>query len=130
MDDDLIEVTEKSTMRMIMRVQRTWNILYKIELKIVEPVCLLANVNDESWLWHGRLGHINFQSIRMLVEKEMAGGLPLIEHPDQVCHSCLAAKQTRKSFPQCARWRADEPLELIHVDLCGPITPEIVGGNK
>jgi hypothetical protein len=27
-------------------------------------------------------------------------------------------------------WRADEPLELVHVDLCGPITPETVGGNK
>jgi hypothetical protein len=27
-------------------------------------------------------------------------------------------------------WRADEPLELVHVDLCGPITPETAGGNK
>ena len=62
--------------------------------------------------------------------KEDGRGVPLIEHPDQVCHSCLAAKQTQKSFPQCAKWRADGPLELIHVDLCGPITPEIVGGNK
>jgi hypothetical protein len=130
MDDDMIELTEKSTMKMIMRVQRTGNRLYKIGLKTVELVCLLATVNDESWLWHGRIGHVNFHSIRMLVEKEMAGGLPLIELLDQVCHSCLVAKQTRKSFPQCARWRIDEPLELIHVDLCGPITPEIVGENK
>ena len=74
MDDDLIEVIEKSTMRMIMRVQRTGNRLYKIELKTIEPMSLLANVDDESWLWHGRLGHVNFQSIRMLVEKKMAGG--------------------------------------------------------
>jgi len=27
-------------------------------------------------------------------------------------------------------WRADEPLELLHNDLCGPITPETAGGNK
>jgi hypothetical protein len=74
MDDDLIEVFEKSTMRMIMRVQRSVNRLYKIVLKTVQPVCLLANLSDESWLWHGRLGHVNFQSIRMLVEREMAGG--------------------------------------------------------
>ncbi|CAD6246112.1 unnamed protein product [Miscanthus lutarioriparius] len=38
-------------------------------------------------------------------------GIPLIEHPDQV-----------------SRWRADEPLELLHIDLCGPITPETAGG--
>jgi len=74
MDDDLIEVFEKSAMRTIMRVQRSGNRLYKIELKTVEPVSLLANVDDESWLWHGRLGHVNFESIKMLVEKEMAGG--------------------------------------------------------
>ena len=48
MDDDLIEVTEKSTMRIIMRVQRTGNRLYKIELKTIELVSLLANVDDES----------------------------------------------------------------------------------
>jgi hypothetical protein len=98
MDDDLIEVSKKSTMRMIMRVQRSINRLHKIVLKTVEPVCLLANVSDESWLWHGTLGHVNFQLIRMLVEREMAAGLPLIDHLDQVCHSCLVAKQTRRSF--------------------------------
>jgi hypothetical protein len=125
MDDDLIEVAQKNPEKMIMRVQRSVNRLYKIELKTGEPVSLLANVNDMSWLWHGRLGHVNFQSLKMLSEKEMAGGLPLIDHPDQVCQSCLAAKQTRCSFPQVSRWRADEPLELIHIDLCGAITPEL-----
>ena len=47
-----------------------------------------------------------------------------------MCQSCLAAKQTRNSFPQASRWRADEPLELLHIDLCGPITLETFGGNK
>jgi hypothetical protein len=74
MDDDLTEVTKKKTMRTIMSVQRSGNRLYKIELRTVEPVSFLAKVADESWLWHVRLGHVNFQSIRMLVEKEMAGG--------------------------------------------------------
>ena len=60
----------------------------------------------------------------------MAGGIPLIEHPDQVCQSYLAAKQTRCSFPQVSRWRADEPLELLHIDLCGPITPVIARGSR
>jgi hypothetical protein len=130
MDDGLIEVSQKSTNRVIMRTAMTANGLFKIQLHPVEPVSFLASVNEESWLWHGRLGHVNSQSMRMLVEKEMAGGLPLIKHPDQVCHPCLAAKQTRNSFPKCSSWRAEEPLELIHVDLCGPITPETVGGNK
>jgi hypothetical protein len=60
----------------------------------------------------------------------MVGGIPLIQKPDQVCQSCLVAKQTRSSFPRSALWRADEPLGLVHVDLCGPITPASVSGNK
>jgi hypothetical protein len=98
MDEDLIEVSEKNPERVIMRVQRTANRLYKIELKLVHPVCMLANVWDVSWLWHGRLGHVNFQSLKMLVEKEMAGGIAMIEHPDQVCQSYLVEKQTRCFF--------------------------------
>lgn len=27
-------------------------------------------------------------------------------------------------------WRADEPLQLVHVDLCGPITPSTLADNK
>ncbi|XP_066341363.1 uncharacterized protein [Miscanthus floridulus] len=30
---------------------------------------------------------------------------------------------------QCL-WKADEPLQLVHVDLCGPITPSTLAGNK
>jgi hypothetical protein len=47
MDDDLIEVTEKYSERMIMKVQRSLNNLYKIELNCVEPVCLKSSVDDE-----------------------------------------------------------------------------------
>jgi len=130
LDDDEITVSEKNPYRLIMCVQRTANRLYKIELTPAVPNCLLTSLNDESWLWHGRLGHVNFQSLKKLADKEMAGGVPLIDHPDQVCQSCLAAKQTRQPFPHSACWRADEALELVHIDLCGPITPTTVGGNK
>lgn len=60
----------------------------------------------------------------------MVGGVSLIQHPDQVCQSCLVAKETRKPFPHSVHWRADEALELVHVDLCGPITAVTAGGNQ
>lgn len=31
-----------------------------------KDVALKANVLDESWLWHKRLGHLNFQSLKLL----------------------------------------------------------------
>jgi hypothetical protein len=66
----------------------------------------------------------------MVGEKEMVGGVPVISQPDQLWHPCLARKQTRKSFPSSTTFRAGKPLELVHVDLCGPITPSTEAGNK
>lgn len=123
MDDDLLEVMEKNPFRLIMKVDRTLNRLYRVELNIAEPVCFLMSVSDEAWLWHGHLGYANFKSIKLLADKEMALGVPVIKHPDQLCQACLEAKQTRTPFPQIANWRAQRKLELVHVDLCGPITP-------
>jgi hypothetical protein len=110
MDDDVLEVSEKNPRSLIMKVQRIGNILYKIELVSVEPTCLLSHASENAWLWHGRLGHVNFHALKQLVDKEMVGGVPLIQHPDQICQSCLSAKQARKPFPRSVLWRADEPL--------------------
>jgi hypothetical protein len=41
----------------------------------------------------------------------------------------IAAKQKRKSFPKAAKYQAQEELELVHGDLCGPITPHTPAGN-
>lgn len=74
LDDDYLTVSEKNPHRLIMCVPRTANRMYKVELRNVEPNCLLASLENSAWLWHGRLGHVNFQSMKKLVEKEMAGG--------------------------------------------------------
>jgi hypothetical protein len=78
MDDDEIIVSEKYPPRLIMCVQRTTNRLYKIELNTIDPACLLASLEDQGWLWHGRLGHVNFQAMRKLVDKDKVGGVPLV----------------------------------------------------
>ncbi|KAD4585292.1 hypothetical protein E3N88_22893 [Mikania micrantha] len=116
--------------KLMMKVQRSVNRLYKIDLKPGRPICLALQAEEESWLWHARLGHANFRVLEEMNKKDLVRGLPCITHPKQVCEGCLVAKQTRKSFPKEAQWRATEPLELIHADLCGPITPQTKGGNK
>ena len=44
LDDDELEVCDKQSDRMIMRVSRTQNRLYKIDLKTVETSCLIADI--------------------------------------------------------------------------------------
>jgi transposase InsO family protein len=60
----------------------------------------------------------------------MVRGLPLINHVEQVCDSCLAGKQRRLPFPSEAKYRAKEKLELVHGVICGLVTPATPSGNK
>jgi hypothetical protein len=59
----------------------------------------------------------------------MVKGLPEIDHIEQVCEDCVLAKQKRAPFPQAAKFRTKDQLELVHGDLCGLITPPTPAGN-
>jgi transposase InsO family protein len=72
---------------------------------------------------------LNFQALRKLEREEMVRGLPSIDRVDQVCEDCILAKQKRAPFPQAAKYRAQEELELVHGDLCGPISQPTPTGN-
>ena len=60
----------------------------------------------------------------------MVTGLPHIEHPGELCDSCLVGKQRRLPFPKTTKYRAVEALELVHGDLYGPITLATPDGRK
>lgn len=62
--------------------------------------------------------------------KQMALGMPTFSKPNSICSGCLMAKQVRKPFPSHANFRAKQILELVHGDLCGPISPTTSGGNR
>jgi hypothetical protein len=55
---------------------------------------------------------------------EMVNGMPHIDHIEHVCDGCLVGKEHTASFPAVLSFRAAAPLELLHGDLCGPITQE------
>jgi transposase InsO family protein len=48
---------------------------------------------------------------------------------EQLCESCLAGKQRRHPFLAVSKFRVTRSLELVHADLCGPITPPTPGGK-
>ena len=48
----------------------------------------------------------------------------------ELCDSCLAEKQRRLPFSKTAKYHMAETLELVHGDLCGPITPATPDGRK
>ncbi|KAK4393534.1 Retrovirus-related Pol polyprotein from transposon RE2 [Sesamum angolense] len=76
---------------------------------------------DQSWLWHRRLGHFNFQGLKILHQKKMMTDLPQIQAVEGACEACLQGKQHKKPFPSGTSWRAKAVLELIHTDVCDPM---------
>uniref|UniRef100_A0ACD5TR82 Uncharacterized protein n=1 Tax=Avena sativa TaxID=4498 RepID=A0ACD5TR82_AVESA len=94
------------------------------------PVCLLAKGADPAWLWHARFGHLHFRALRTLFRKQMTRGLPRIDHIGEYCDGCLLGKKHRVPFPQATSYRAKGALELVHTDLCGPISPPTPGGRN
>ena len=105
--------------------------MYMIALQIAQPVCLAAQSrSNEAWTWDTRFGHLNFDALRKLARQGMVHGMPLIDQADLLCDACLAGKQRRASFAQQAKYRAVERLELVHGDLCAPVTPATPSGKK
>ena len=108
---------------MMLKTTRSKNRLYKVSLQVHEnPECLLIKPSESS-RWHARMGHVNTETMKTMIKKKLVTGLPSIDVEKETCRSCLLGKQTRKPFPQATTFRASRPLELVHGDLCGPITP-------
>jgi transposase InsO family protein len=85
--------------------------------------CLSSMITDQYTLWHYRYGHFSWNGINILQQKKMVDGLPHFKVIQQVCEGCLAGRQHRDSFPKGSIWRASKILQLVHADICGPITP-------
>jgi hypothetical protein len=76
---------------------------------------------DESWLWHRRLGHLNFDHIIKLRNNGEVKDLPKISKPyDSVCKPCHIGNLTRTEFKSKNFPSTEKPLQLVHMDLCGP----------
>ncbi|GAU23520.1 hypothetical protein TSUD_39990 [Trifolium subterraneum] len=75
-------------------------------------------------------GNLSFKGLNTLVKKAMVQGLPQLQDMEDTCVSCLTGKQHMEAIPKSSNWRATKPLELVHSDICGPITPQSNGGNS
>jgi len=87
--------------------------------------------DDKAMMWHKRFGHIGFDNLKKLIDNKLVRGITdNVEFKSNFfCENCVAGKITRQPFPK-HNHRRSKPLELIHSDICGPITPSSLGGGK
>ena len=83
-----------------------------------ENVHLVSTLPLDLTLWHKRLGHQNYDDIKLMISKNLVDGLVLDSKavPDPICEPCLAGKMHANPFPSSQNC-ATELLELIHTDV-------------
>ena len=116
--------------QLLVKAKRARNRLYKVVMEVENTRCLQLIYLRDSSTWHARLGHVGLNNLKLMIKKNLVAGMPKFEVEKETCASCLRSKQVRKSFPQASSFRASNILELIHGDLCGPITPPTAGNNR
>nr|GEY51673.1 hypothetical protein [Tanacetum cinerariifolium] len=109
--------------------------LYSITLQDTNcpnSICLMAKAaSSQAWLWHRRLSHLNFDTINLLSKNDIVVVLPKLKFvKDHLCSSCELGKAKRKSFHTKLTPSSKRRLQLLHVDLCGPMRVASINGKR
>ena len=106
--------------------QTKGNLFY---LELGECSCFIAQI-EESWLWHRRLCHVNFDNLVKISKFKKVRGIPNIKKPKiSLCKTCQIGKMGKTSF-KSKNYQSEEVLKIVHTNLCGPIGIESYTGEK
>ena len=81
-----------------------------------------AQSMDESRAWHRRFGHLNERSLHTLASLSLVKNFNY-NASSHICESCVKGKLHKKPFGTSER-QDKVPLELIHSDVCRPLSSE------
>ncbi|KAJ9566188.1 hypothetical protein OSB04_002154 [Centaurea solstitialis] len=119
---ELIRGTRKSNL---------YKVNFKKERSTIE-ICLLSKASlNQNLLWHRRLSHLNYATINQLVKAGLVTGLPSLKFTKkQLCSACEMGKIKKSSHMLKVEHGTSKPLQLLHMDLCGPMRTQSINGRK
>ncbi|CAI7870612.1 unnamed protein product [Closterium sp. NIES-53] len=88
------------------------------------------STGETDWLTaHRRFGHVALPQLQQLFKEERVKGLRIKGEPKEVgsCETCLTSKFSRFPF-HSTMGQSSDPVELVHVDLVGPMKVKGDGG--
>ncbi|GJV41246.1 retrovirus-related pol polyprotein from transposon TNT 1-94 [Tanacetum coccineum] len=93
---------------------------------------LLTSISPtHAWLWLSKAFSSELRLHPLLSKKEVVTGLPKLKYVrDQLCSSCEMSKAKRSSFKTKAVPSSKGRLNLLHMDLCGPMRVASINGKK
>ena len=99
-----------------METKMTYNMMFGVlaHCSPKEQQCFSSFTTNQANFWHCRYGHLSWNRLKVLQQKNMVTGLPRFRASQRVCEDCLVGRHM---------WRASNILQLVHTGICGPITP-------
>lgn len=108
--------------------------LFEMRIKVVKcdeqnkdgPTTFMANRSENMKLWHDRLGHQNIVQVQQILDQM---GIACPKMKNFFCDACVIGKQHRLPFKRSSS-TTNNPAELIHSDVCGPMQVSSIGGSR
>ena len=84
-------------------------------------------------LWHRRYGHMGYDNMAKLQADQLVDGIKPSANDfqaagDALCEPCVKAKHHKISRGP-SNTNTDNPMELVHMDVCGPFQEASLGGS-
>jgi hypothetical protein len=105
-------------------------LVYFIPEEVELDRCLIVKINMD-WLWHRRLAHVDMRNLHKLQKDGHILGLTnIVFEKDRPCGACQAGKQVGTHHHAKNIMTTTRPLEMLHMNLFGPVEYISIAGNK
>ncbi|CAH0719500.1 unnamed protein product, partial [Brenthis ino] len=100
--------------------------MFLMNFKYESDIAMVGQSNSGLAEWHSKLGHQNIEHVKTILKQN---NIEYKEGDSEICTSCLQGKQHKLPFNK-SNTRGEKPGDLIHMDICGPMECESLGGAK
>ena len=105
--------------------------LYVLKMLIPDEQVNVAERSSSLQLWHYRLGHLGMDNVNKMMNEQMVDGMNSVnDEKSSVCEACIMGKQHRCPYPRGHAERSTQPFEVVHSDVCGPMSVSLFGGSR
>ncbi|GKD74901.1 retrovirus-related pol polyprotein from transposon TNT 1-94, partial [Tanacetum coccineum] len=94
---------------------------YYLKLDVANAIAFSVT-EDDSIKWHKRFGHFNYRTLQHMYTTKLVRDMPPIIEVDSKCKGYELGKSRRLPFSKAGVTRATQKLEIMHSDICGPMS--------
>lgn len=130
------EMTLRKNNNVVARGWRPGVGLYRLHMKAIvrAEANIVSSIEAPLNVWHERFGHVSYRTVGGLARGNAVTGIEVIDQNlkienESFCEACVLGKMSRQPFQDSTN-RAKLPGELIHYDICGPMSIEALDGSK